>query len=112
MIEFDTRIEEDGVTVVAPRGRLNMVAAPRLRDLITTIVDGGSNRIVVELSSTEFIDSSGLGALISGLKTTRQAGGDLRIAAPTQQVETVLSLTNLHRVLKPYPTADVAFDDD
>ena len=112
MIEFETRRNDNEVTVVHPRGRLNMVAAPKLRELITDIVGGGDTRIVVDLSSTEFIDSSGLGALISGLKTARQAGGDLRIAAPTAQVETVLSLTNLNRVLKTYTSADVAFDDD
>ncbi len=53
------------------------------------------SRIVVDLSETEFIDSSGLGALIAGLKIARKAGGDLCIAAPTQQVCTVLELTTL-----------------
>ncbi len=112
MIEFETRRHDNDVTIVQPQGRLNMVAAPKLRELITDVVGGGAARIVVDLSSTEFIDSSGLGALISGLKTARQAGGDLRIAAPTNQVETVLSLTNLNRVLRTYASAEVAFDDD
>jgi hypothetical protein len=53
-----------------------------------------------------------LGALIAGLKAARQAGGDLRIAAPTAQVETVLALTNLNRVLTAYPSAGLAFNDD
>ena len=112
MIEFETRRHDDDVTIVQPQGRLNMVAAPKLRELLTSIVGDGDTRIVVDLSSTEFIDSSGLGALISGLKTARQAGGDLRIAAPTTQVETVLSLTNLNRVLKSYASAEIAFNDD
>lgn len=112
MIEFETREGENGVTVIEPHGRLNMVAAPRLRELIAEIVNGGTTRIVVELSSTEFIDSSGLGALIAGLKAARQAGGDLRIAAPTAQVETVLALTNLNRVLTAYPSAGLAFNED
>jgi anti-sigma B factor antagonist len=112
MIEFATRKNASGVMIVQPKGRLNMVAAPMLRDLIASIVDSGVNKIVVELSSTEFVDSSGLGALISGLKATRQAGGDLRIAAPTSQVEAVLTLTRLNRVLTAYSSADEAFDGD
>jgi anti-sigma B factor antagonist len=48
------------------------------------------------------IDSSGLGALIGGLKQGRQAGGDLRIAGAPERVRMVLSLTNLDRVLRPY----------
>jgi anti-sigma B factor antagonist len=111
MIEFETRPGGDGIAIVEPRGRLNMVAAPRLRELIASLVEGGTAKIVVDLGSTEFIDSSGLGALISGLKTARQAGGDLRIAAPTAQVDTVLSLTNLNRVLQPHASAEAAFDD-
>lgn len=111
MSEFTTTTTHTGVTVVHPTGRLNMVAAPALRKQLHGIVDAGSSRVVVDLSGTEFIDSSGLGALISGLKVARQAGGDLRIAAPTHQVCTVLELTNLNRVLRAYDSADKAFDD-
>lgn len=111
MSHYDTRTTDSGVTVVRPDGRLNMVAAPALRKQLHDLVQGGSARLVVDLSGTEFIDSSGLGALISGLKVARQAGGDLRIAAPTKQVITVLELTNLNRVLRAHDSADRAFDD-
>ena len=88
-----------------------MVAAPALRKQLNDIVEGGENRIVVDLSATEFIDSSGLGALIAALKIARKAGGDLRIVAPTRQVSTVLELSNLDRVLRSYESAESAFDD-
>ncbi|RDH74185.1 anti-sigma factor antagonist [Mycolicibacterium moriokaense] len=111
MSQFTTRSTPSGALVIRPEGRLNMVAAPALRKELHALVDNGSSRIVVDLSGTEFIDSSGLGALISGLKAARQAGGDLRIAAPTRQVSTVLELTNLNRVLRSHESADGAFDD-
>jgi anti-anti-sigma factor len=111
MSQYVTRTSDSGVVVVQPEGRLNMVAAPALRKQLHDIVGGGSSRVVVDLSKTDFIDSSGLGALISGLKVARQAGGDLRIAAPTRQVVTVLELTNLNRVLRAHESADGAFDD-
>lgn len=88
-----------------------MVAAPTLRKQLHDIVEGGKSRIVVDLSATEFIDSSGLGALIAALKIARKAGGDLRIAAPTRQVCTVLELSNLDRVLRAYDSVENAFDD-
>ena len=87
-----------------------MVAAPALRKQLNDIVEGGESRIVVDLSATDFIDSSGLGALIAALKIARKAGGDLRIAAPTRQVSTVLELSNLDRVLRSYESAESAFD--
>ncbi|KSU60682.1 anti-sigma factor antagonist [Gordonia sp. JH63] len=110
MANFATRSVDGGAVAIRPEGRLNMVVAPRLRDQLHELVGSGSARIVVDLSGTDFIDSSGLGALVSGLKVARQAGGDLRIAAPTPQVVTVLELTNLNRVLRVHPSADDAFD--
>lgn len=100
-----------GVVVLKPEGRLNMVAAPAVREAVASIVDSGRSRVAVDLSGVEFIDSSALGALISGLKTTRQAGGDLRIAGANDQVKLVLSLTNLERVLTPYDTVENAYGD-
>ncbi|ATQ27694.1 anti-sigma factor antagonist [Rhodococcus ruber Chol-4] len=112
MTHFATRTTGSDVVVVRPEGRLNMVAAPRLREQLRDLVDSGSARVVVDLAATEFIDSSGLGALVSGLKAARQAGGDLRLASPTAQVRSVLSLTSLDRVLRTYDSADAAFDGD
>jgi anti-anti-sigma factor len=66
---------------------------------------------VVDFSDVVFIDSSGLGALIAGLKATRRSGGDLRIAHVPEQVMTVLRLTNLDRVLRAHPTVADASDE-
>ncbi|MBX9920794.1 MAG: STAS domain-containing protein, partial [Mycolicibacterium frederiksbergense] len=68
MSQFPVRTESSGVVVVTPAGRLNMVAAPTLRKELHAIVESGQTRLVVDLSEVDFIDSSGLGALISGLK--------------------------------------------
>lgn len=112
MADWQTTGTESGVVVVHPVGRLNMVAAPGLRAQLHSLVREGKNRVVVDLSAVEAIDSSGLGALISGLKAARQAGGDLRIATPSEQARAVLELTNLDRVLKsqePQDSADGGF---
>ncbi len=112
MTQFETETTDAGIGVVRPVGRLNMVAAPGLRSVVAELIGAGTTRVVVDLSATESMDSSGLGALISGLKTARQAGGDLRIAAAGPQVEAVLDLTNLRRVLRPRPDVASAFAGD
>ncbi|MGN6087867.1 MAG: STAS domain-containing protein [Actinomycetales bacterium] len=105
----DLSVETTGdVRVIRPGARLNLVAAPRLRELVTKEVASGHRRFVVDLGATEFMDSSGLGALIAALKTARQAGGDLRIAATPEQPRMVLQLTNLDSVLHSYGTVDEA----
>jgi anti-sigma B factor antagonist len=102
---------DPSTAVLHPTGRLNMVAAPAFKDLVEETVAAGRARIVVDLGEVTFIDSSGLGALIAGLKTARQAGGDLRIADVPEQVMTVLRLTNLDRVLRAHPTVAEASHD-
>lgn len=106
--EFSMHKTPEGVAVVQPPPRLNMVAAPKLTETIAEIVSGGDNRIVVDLSRTEFVDSSGLGALVSCLKKARQAGGDLRLANAGPQMQMILELTNLQRVMQPAATVDDA----
>jgi anti-anti-sigma factor len=91
-------------TVLKCDGRLTMAAAPALRSAIDEAVTAGRVRLVVDLAGTSFVDSSGLGALVAGLKRTRQAGGDLRIASAQEQVRMVLNLTNLDRILQPFDT--------
>lgn len=110
MIEIDVFRRPDGVAVVVPQGRLNMVAARQMKELLAILVSEGSARIVVDLEQTTFLDSSGLGALIGGLKSARQAGGDLRIARPTPEVLTVFQLTNMDKVLRPRDDVESAFD--
>lgn len=108
MSQFTIEPRGEGRAVVRGTGRLNAVAAPAFRALVTEATASGLTRIAVDLSEISFIDSTGLGALVGALKTTRQAGGDLRIAAPTAQVVMVLELSNMDRVFRRYESADDA----
>lgn len=110
-MDFERENLGDGVAVVRGVGRLNMVSAPHLREAVAGAIADRRPRVVVDLSGVEFMDSSGLGALVGCLKTTRQAGGDLRIAAPSDQVTMVLQLSNLDRILTSYANAEAAYGD-
>lgn len=107
-MEIEQRELEGDVVVLALDGRLNMVAAPRLKAAVDASVQGGRARLVVDMSAVTFMDSSGLGVLIAGLKRARQGKGDLRIAGVSEQVATVLRLTNLDKVLRAHPTVEAA----
>ena len=109
-MEIEQTDRERGITVLRLEGRLPMVSAPRLKSVIDEAVGSGHPRVVVDLAAVTFMDSSGLGTLIAGLKKARQADGDVRITGVTQQVATVLALTNLDRVLRAHPTVEAATD--
>jgi len=110
-MDINTTVIDPQLAVIRCDGRLNMVAASTLRASIEQAVLDGQYHVVVDLGATSFIDSSGLGALIAGLKKARQAGGNLRIAAANEQVLTVLKLTNLDRVLRPHGSVEDATRD-
>jgi anti-anti-sigma factor len=100
--------DQGGVTVVHLGGRLDLLSAADIKRQLVQLVAQGQRRLIVDLNQVAFIDSSGLGALIGGIKAARQVGGDLRIARPNEQVRVILDLTTLHRVLKPYPSVEEA----
>lgn len=108
-MQFKTEDVGDDIAVVRGDGRLNMVSAPTLRETVKRAIDGGRPRIVVDMSRVQFMDSSGLGALIACLKSARQASGDLRIVSPSAQVQMVLSLSNVDQVLPAHASVEEAF---
>lgn len=110
MTELETEERSASTSVVHVTGRLDMLAAPRLREQVSRTVASGRSLVVVDLAGTTFLDSSGLGALIAGLKTARQAGGDLRLASAGEQVRMVLELTQMHTVLRPHASVDAALE--
>ncbi|WP_285115658.1 STAS domain-containing protein [Leifsonia sp. fls2-241-R2A-40a] len=110
-MNITTSIRDDGVAVLAAEGRISLVTAPELRREVQRVVDDGHTRVAMDLSAVAFIDSSGLGALISGLKTARAAGGDLRLAGAGDHVTRVLRLTNLDRILRVFPSSDDTYRD-
>jgi anti-sigma B factor antagonist len=97
--------------VLRPRGRLDLANANHLKDLVDEVVQSGHRVVVVDLDRTTFLDSSGLGALVRGLRTARAAGGDLRICGADRQVRTVLELTTMDRVLRPHASVAQALAD-
>jgi anti-anti-sigma factor len=107
-LEIQTRRVDNGVTVVAPTGRLDVAGAPTLKDAITEALKNGEPRVVLDLEGVSFVDSTGLGSVIAALKQIRSSQGDLRLAAPNQQVRVVLELTTLDRVFPYYSTVEEA----
>ncbi|MCA1842092.1 MAG: STAS domain-containing protein [Actinobacteria bacterium] len=88
----------DGEVVVAVRGEIDLLTAPVLwASLVEVIPD--TNRLVIDLAGTEFIDSTGLGVFVRALKRLRHGGGDLVLRAPRPNARKVLSITCLDRVM-------------
>jgi anti-sigma B factor antagonist len=107
-LEVETRPAANGVTVLAPTGRLDVSGAPALREAIGEAVRTGPAKVVIDMEGVSFVDSTGLGSVVSALKQIRNSQGELRLAAPNQQVRVVLELTTLDRVFAYYATVEEA----
>ena len=101
----------DGIAVLRFTGRLDFTSAPEARDQFAAAIAAGQRKLIIDLSKVGFVDSAGLGSLIGGMRAARQAGGDLRIANPSEQSRMLLSLTSLDQVLTISPTVEEALRD-
>ena len=105
---LEVRLLSPTRAVIAARGRMNAMTAPAMKGRIKELIDTGRTEIVCDLHEVSFVDSSGLSALVSGLKSTREQGGFLKVAGANEQVARIFKLTMLDRVFEMYATADAA----
>lgn len=94
--------------VLRVNGEVDLATAPRLREALTSLVTEGHLRVVVDLSGTDFLDSTGLGALVTGLKRVRAKGGEMRVVCTSERVAKVFEITSLDRVLPLYESVEQA----
>jgi anti-sigma B factor antagonist len=105
-VDLSTR-ESDGQVVVALRGWLDMAEAASVAAALAAVA-ASEPQIIVDLAALEFIDSSGVAALVRGRNLARHAGGELLLAAPQQQVLRVFTLTRLIDAFPLHATVDEA----
>lgn len=106
-IDIETSTEGD-VKVIRPVGDLDVYTVGSLRDSIGHMIDEGSTRLVVDLDGVPFMDSSGLGALMGGVRRLREAGGDLAIACTREQHLKLFSITGFGEGVSIAPTVEEA----
>ena len=109
-MEFSIALEQidDKTQKVVVNGRLNAFSAKEFKDLLGNSVSEAVPNVVVDMNNVQFVDSSGLACLVSGLKTARGVGGFFRIYGAQDQVLSVLKLTQLNRVFENYDDQDTA----
>jgi anti-sigma B factor antagonist len=94
-----TTREVSHVTIVDISGRITLGdETEQLRDTIRRLIAEGKKKIVLNLAQVDFIDSSGVGELVSGFTAVRNAGGDLKLLSLTKKVHDILNVTKLYTV--------------
>ena len=98
LVQVAAQAESAEITVHVA-GEVDMATCPQLRQEIVGQIGRGNINLVVDLGDVDFIDSTGLGVLIGGLKRARGHGGDLRVSGVDERLEKVFELTGLGEIL-------------
>jgi len=97
-MKISTR-QVDGVTILDCSGRITLgEGSIVLRDAIREILSKGNKKILVNLGDVNYIDSSGIGELVSAFTTVKNQGGELKLLNLTKKVHDLLQITKLYTV--------------
>jgi len=104
---FDIQIEDAASHIVCrPRGELDAYTVETFREALVSVVD--ASRLLIDLSEVPFMDSAGLGALIGGIRRTREAGGEVAVACNRPTLTRLLHTTGFDRIVPVTETVDEA----
>ncbi|MEO5709558.1 MAG: STAS domain-containing protein [Nocardioidaceae bacterium] len=98
----------DGHTVLSPHGEIDFATGPQLKDAITELLVAGDVRLVIDLLDVDFIESTGLGALIGGRRRAHALKGSLVLVCTEQQVLKIFRITGLDKVFTIHETVEAA----
>ncbi|MEB4593279.1 STAS domain-containing protein [Candidatus Thiothrix sp. Deng01] len=101
-MKHSTRTEGEFTIVTIEESRMDAAVAPEFKNCIAQLLAGGANRLVLDISSVQFMDSSSLGVLVSLLKMVGNRG-DLMIAGAKGIVADLFKLTRMDRVFRMVP---------
>ncbi|MEH1926270.1 MAG: STAS domain-containing protein [Nostoc sp.] len=94
------------VTVLELSGILDGIRGNELRREVSNIMANGANVLLLDLKEVKFIDSSGLGALVSAMQIVRNANGKLFVCSISDQVRMLFELTKMDRIFKTFADQD------
>lgn len=108
-MDLDLETEQrNGHAVVRVRGEVDVYSAPKLRERLVELVTEGLVGLVVDLDKVDFLDSTGLGVLVGGLKRARSHQGDLRLVCTQARILKIFEITGLTRVFQIFGSVEAA----
>jgi anti-sigma B factor antagonist len=107
-LTLNVHSEPPGFTVIEVGGEIDVYTAPKLRERLVSLVESGSYQLIVDMQSVEFLDSTGLGVLVGGLKRVRAHEGWIDLVCTQSRILRIFRITGLNRVFSIYDTVGEA----
>lgn len=109
----DLKIESkdvNGIGVITLEGEVDVYTAPKLKSRLIDLVDEGKYNIVIDLQKVEFMDSSGLGVLVGGLKRVKSHQGSIALFCTQENILKIFRITGLVKVFPIFSSEEEAID--
>ncbi|MCK5087409.1 MAG: STAS domain-containing protein [Melioribacteraceae bacterium] len=107
-MKIKTSEKYDAVVVELKGNVMGGPDAQEFQDLLHNLLDEGKKNVVVNLAAVKFMNSSGLGMLISGFTTMKNGGGSLKLANATEKINSLLVITQLITIFENFDSIDEA----
>jgi anti-sigma B factor antagonist len=105
-MELEIATEQDGSScMLTLTGEVDVYTAPQLKAQLVELIEGGCSNVVVNMESVSFIDSSGLGVLVSALRRARERDGIVRIVCTRENILKIFRITGLDKVFPIFADA-------
>ena len=106
-----TDFEKKGVSVLEPKGKImGGPDATILHEKLHDLIEQGKKKVIIDLAEVEWMNSTGLGILISGVTTLRNSEGELKLANVSEKILSLFEITKLAKVFDTYDSVDNAID--
>ena len=103
------RVEQNGITIIQPKGKITIGEGDiLLREEITRLLAEDKKKLVLDLGEVSYMDSAGVGELVSVYTSVKNRGGELKLAALTKKIKDLLSITQLMTIFDTYETPEEA----
>jgi anti-sigma B factor antagonist len=99
---------DDDLTVINVEGEIDVYTAPKLREKLIDLVNKGKYHLLVDMEKVEFLDSTGLGVLVGGLKRVRAHDGSLELVCTQERILKIFRITGLTKVFGIFDSVDDA----
>ena len=109
-MNFDITTEKlsEHVYVISLAGEVDLYTAPEFKQQLLEVIAQGAKHVVVDFTTTTFIDSTTLGVLVGGVKRLRTEGGQLSLVCSDRNITKIFEITGLDRVFAIHDTRDAA----
>ncbi len=108
-VDLDLQTSRQGdAGVLSLRGEIDVYTAPLLRQALVDLIGEGATNVVVDMSQVDFLDSTGLGVLVEGLKRVKTRGGEFGLVVTQDKILKIFDITGLNKAFPIHPSLDEA----